>query len=767
MRVMLLLRGIAAVVLFLWPSAIGDFGLWAQVPGKPGDVGIYLYPAGDSIPSSLVTRLELRWGPKHSDAQWSRLDAYKADGRRFRVWLLTRRSPARTAGQGESPIQRYLLQEGNEKAVEYQNQFTGNAVLPSHGFWPHQRPKAPNTAQSSFVFPPKVSFLGHGFDLESIGVEEPFQIPTAKILRLPCDLEIGAKRDRRDRREARRFDGDPVELFRYEPADYPERIGHGQTTFNTPADQVDFVRRESVFYCGDDPLSMRYPECLFRSNYLGPNPDFLDEPAVRTSFALQAALKEGRLPASELTISRVLERFQAEFERANGAAGPLQLQKALEARRDVSLGQMQGASWNVWSWETLISSGAYQLCAAGKGGPGAIVYEGRGAVNRDLPLFNSSTGAQFSTVDAQAWLDIVYGMLRGAARLSGKRWGISIYGQFERAEVYRALSYGYECGASFFLFWMGSGEHHVPYEEQLALSRFIGEYARQRPDRNVDRLRKMAEVLILFPAGYTLLSKEPMWWLPPLHYEKKNKHGLKYREVLARVAAEMERCYREGVCYDLAWDLEGFLGSASNDLNTSELKGYREVIRVCEDGRVIVQNDSREEVFYKPRWPSRPKGKAPGLKISLSREEGKAPMTLVAHAEVTEHQSPVHFTPAHDEKGVWRNTKVIWQLYGPGPDDFAQLSDQYDVRTGLLPLELNKAGVYRLRASVVDRAGRSTVQWKRIIVKPKKNIAAKSNPASSPSPQPHLPDSPDELTKATNETLLDNLSNTKLTVIGF
>ncbi len=736
-------RRIATFVLFLWSSVPGDFGLWAQVPGKPGDVGIYRYPAGDSVPSSLVTRLELRWGPKHSNTQWSRLDAYKADGRRFRVWLLARRSLAGTAGQEAFPIKRYLFQEGSEKPVEYQNQFTGDAVLPSHGFWRYQLPRAPDIAQSGFVFPKKVSFLGHAFNLESVGVEEPFQIPPAKILRLPCNLEVGAKRDRRDRRELRRFDGEPVDLIRYEPADYPERIGHGQTTFNAPADQVRFVRRESVFYCGDDPLSMRYPECLFRSNYLGPSPDFLDEPAARTSFALQASLKEGRLPASELTIPRVLKRFQAEFGKAKRASRTLQLQKLLASRPDVSLGMMKGALWDAWSWETLISSGAYQLCAAGKGGPAAIVYEGREAVNRDLPLFNSGTGAQFSTADAQAWLDMVYGMLRGAARLSGKRWGISIYGQFERAEAYQALCYGYECGASFFLFWTGAEEHHVPYEEQLALSRFITEYARQHPDRNVDRLRKMAEVLILFPAGYTLLSKEPMWWLPPLHYEKKNKHGLKYREVLARVAAEMERCYREGICYDLAWDWEGFLEIGSNAMKPPELKGYREVIRVCEDGRVIVQKDLKEEVFYEPRWPKRPKGKAPGLKISLSRDEGQSPMTLVAHAEVTEHQSPVHFTPAHDEKGVWRNTKVIWQLYGPGPDDFAHLSERHDVKTGLLPLELDKAGVYRLRASVVDRAGRSTVQWKRIIVKPRKNIAIEPNPASSPSPQPHLPDSSD------------------------
>ena len=91
-------------------------------------------------------------------------------------------------------------------------------------------------------------------------------------------------------------------------------------------------------------------------------------------------------------------------------------------------------------------------------------------------------------------------------------------------------------------------------------------------------------------------------------------------------------------------------------------------------------------------------------------------MFLVAEAQITEHQSPVYFSPQHDDEGIWENTKVIWQLYGPGPDLYRNLSHLFDSEAGILPLELEDPGTYRLRASVVDRAGRSTVRWETIVV---------------------------------------------------
>ncbi|MCS1408944.1 MAG: hypothetical protein M2R45_02123 [Verrucomicrobia subdivision 3 bacterium] len=61
---------------------------------------------------------------------------------------------------------------------------------------------------------------------------------------------------------------------------------------------------------------------------------------------------------------------------------------------------------------------------------------------------------------------------------------------------------------------------------------------------------------------------------------KINEHGLKHPEILARVAAEIQRCYRLGVTYDLAWEL-----------NHLGLSGYREVVQIRKDGQIIVQND--------------------------------------------------------------------------------------------------------------------------------------------------------------------------------
>ncbi|MDB4796722.1 hypothetical protein OAG77_00840, partial [bacterium] len=589
--------------------------------------------------------------------------------------------------------------------IEFTNANNGKVVLPRHGYWAHQLPRSSNDDEADFVFPRSISFLGHRLELQAVGIEEPIAIPRTERLELPCHLEIGARYDTRDTHLPRRFDKTPIETIRYLPEDYPIRLASGQTTFNVPADHVDFVRFENVFYMGDNPTTVSFPECLYRSNYLGPNPDYLDEPGVRTSFALQEQLKKDPLIASTISIESVLERFESEFHRANYANRTTLFQKALETRSDVAMGKMTALQQNMWSWEVHLSTGAYQLRAETSGPPSAIVYEGRGASNRDLPLFNSTTGAQIPTHDQQAWLDMIYGMMRGAARVTGKEWGIAIYGQFQVPEVFRALTYAYDLGASYFLFWTSDRGHHVPYQEQLVFSKFINDYATHHPNREFERLKHMAEVMILFPPGYTLLSKEPMWWLPPLHYEKKNREGLTYREVLARVAAEIERCYRQGVPYDLAWDIDGL-----------DLGGYREIIRIREDGQISVKSENENAVYHSPRWPERPKGQSPGLSLAVSSRKGSAPMFLVAEAQITEHQSPVYFSPQHDDEGIWENTKVIWQLYGPGPDLYRNLSHLFDSEAGILPLELEDPGTYRLRASVVDRAGRSTVRWETIVV---------------------------------------------------
>ena len=674
-------------------------------PGSPGDVGVYIDPESNRASDSRVVSLKVFWGDKVPGAQWLRLDMQKKSGASFNIWMLIKSYPSSQRGKAEDQIERYILGEQGNTPTEFTDANTGKAVLPGHGYWPDQIPRSTDAGKAEFVFPPTISLLGHRLELQSVGIEKPFTIPQTQRLELPCHLEIGARYDTRDLKLPRRFDNAPIETIRYLPEDYPIRLASGQTTFNVPAAHVEFVRSHNVFYMGDNPSTVPFPECLYRSNYLGPNPDYLDEPGVRTSFAIQKQLKEDSSISSSISVESVLAHFHSEFKHANYVNRPTRFQTALEKRPDVDMGSMKSLQQNMWSWEVHLSTGAYQLRAEANGPPSAIVYEGRGASNRDLPLFNSSTGAQIPTDDQQAWLDMIYGVMRGAARVTGKEWGIAIYGQFQVPEVYRALTYAYDLGASYFLFWTSDRGHHVPYEEQLMFSKFINDYAKHHPNRELEKLKHKAEVMILFPEGYTLLSKEPMWWLPPLNYEKTNRKGLSYRDVLARVAAEIERCYRQGIPYDLAWNLEGL-----------DLSGYREIVRIRENGEITVTSDSESATYNTPRWPARPQGQAPGLSVAVSNHKGTAPMFLVAEAKITEHQSPVHFSPQHDENGVWKNTKVIWQLYGPGPHTYQNLSHLYDSEEGILPLELEEHGTYRLRASVVDRVGRSTVRWKTITV---------------------------------------------------
>ena len=692
-----------ALILYVASSVVTS--AWAQSLGKAGDVAIYTASNPTHNAASQIIELQLRWGKESQNAQWLRLDLAKEVGENVRFWMLVRSFPSSDRCLAEEQVLRYIFSDNDSNNLEYTYSPSNKTALPSHGYWPYLLPRAKDPREKESVFPRKIEILGHEFTLNSVGIEQPFGIPKSQSLNLPQNLALGAKYNTRDRGIARRFDKATVETTHYLPNDYPIRILAGQTTFNVPSKHVELVQSQSVFYSGDNPLTVAFPECLYRSNYLGPNPDYLDEPAVRTSFDLQKQLKNDPTIATNITIESVLKHFKSGFQQANYVLRPTRFQKGLESRPDVDMGTMKALRQNMWSWEVHLSTGAYQLRAEPNGPPSAIVYEGRTASSRDLALFNSGTGAQIPTNDQQAWLDMIYGMMRGAARTTGKDWGISIYGQFNVPEIYRALSYAYDLGSSYFLFWTGDRGHHVPYKEQLEYSRFIKDYAKHHPDRDLEQLKYSAEVMILFPPGYTLLSKEPMWWLAPLNYEKKNAFGLSIREVLARVAAEIERCYRQGIAYDLAWDIE--------DL---DLSGYREIIKIAESGLITVKSQEQESVFNRPRWPERPAGPSPELSIAVSAEAGTAPLFLVAQATIKEFSSPVYFSPEHDENGVWQNKKVIWQLYGPGANEYTHLSSNYDHETGILPMELELPGVYRLRASIVDRAGRSTVRWKTITV---------------------------------------------------
>jgi hypothetical protein len=193
-----------------------------------------------------------------------------------------------------------------------------------------------------------------------------------------------------------------------------------------------------------------------------------------------------------------------------------------------------------------------------------------------------------------------------------------------------------------------------------------------------------------------------------------NREGVKYRTVMGNFFTEIERCIRMGVAYDLFWDIEGH-----------RLMGYREIVRIREDGKVEVIVDGRNTLHDGPRIPDRPEGVPPQLDIELSTQSGKAPLLIATRAFLTGGSSDVYYTLGANSNGIYRNVMVLWELYGPEEEDYRFLGGENrgprmlveGTRTEVeIQFTIRQPGKYRLRAATVDLAGRTAVVWKNVTV---------------------------------------------------
>jgi len=111
--------------------------------------------------------------------------------------------------------------------------------------------------------------------------------------------------------------------------------------------------------------------------------------------------------------------------------------------------------------------------------------------------------------------------------------------------------------------------------------------------------------------------------------------------------------------------------------------------------------------------------------VDLSTDVGKAPVSLIATAQVIEGSAPVYYTLGADARGQYHNIMVAWELYGPQEEDYRFLSQeaaeahirQEDSHTTLeMAFQIRQPGDYRLRAATVDVSGRTAVVWKRMTI---------------------------------------------------
>ena len=742
--------------------------------GAPGTQSTYRLEAGAVGRSGVVEQCTLNLGPiedsRRGPAQWLALCGTKPGGQQFRAWILARSYPPRTLGEAAMTTERYLCQEGDGRVVEFVHRFTGAPVLPSLGAWEYLWPRAELDAPRDAVtaapdaLPLRVAWLGHWYGLEAADAQVPFPFPrdVRRLLLLP-DVLIGVPSNSRTQDDQRRFDGTDYPMVRLTRADYAEMIRAGLNCFRVDAEQAAWLEGEPVFYWGVGGQDLAFPECLFRSTYLGPAL-FLDEPAVGTrDHVIRPRLAREPDFRRQLTPAIVLDAFKVHFHEAVRDGAPAVFLKGIRSRTDVDLGTMAFPQRNLYSWETMIASAAWQLTAESEDGPAAIVFEppGRLGTRRTLPEMNMAYGCQLPADDPANLAGIIMGFLRGAARAAGKTWGVSIYGAVDQADAPWLLTHAYDLGATHFFFWDNYQLACVPHGEVLSLARHLRAHVEAHPERDLERLRRAAEVAILLPPGYDLghthMGRGNLWGLGELNLERTNRFGVRYRQVMENFFSEIERCRRLGVAFDLLWDLAGLT-----------LDGYREVVRVREDGRVEVavsrdaaddarsdhepggarllpsrvvadETPARQEprptgrrfmesgdrvVLEGARVPERPAGRPPQLAVELHVPADGSPGPVTARAQVIEGASPVYYTTGADRSGVYPNVMVLWELYGPAAEDYRTLAGRVvertsgDVTTAVVEAQfrVEQPGRYRLRAATTDLAGRSAVVWKEFAV---------------------------------------------------
>ncbi|MBU7003995.1 MAG: hypothetical protein HXS50_00415 [Theionarchaea archaeon] len=655
-----------------------------------------------------ISDFELALGPTVEEDgrvfQWMRITF--AGNLGFVVWLLSESYPSTNSSTAVEMVRRYILEDPEGTAIEFRNSTSGEPVLPSIGTWKYLLPRSRGNDIRATV-----DLLGHAYELQLEGKEVVEPPEPDKVLDLNPDVLIGPSSNRRQVDETRRWDDSDYEMIPLVEEDYLHMVDAGINLFRVEKDQAEWIKDLGVFYWGIPGGQLDYPLDLYRSNYLGPAL-YLDEPAVVTrDHVLRPKLDGDEDFRRDITPEKALEEFEKYFRRVKSEGSPIRLLSQLREREDIDTGDMDFRQENVYTWETMVSTAALQL-TEGSGPPKTVVFEppGRIGTMRTLPEMNMAYGCQIPVDDPKNLASIIYGFLRGAARIAGGSWGMSVYGQFHRTDAFWFQTHAYDLGARLFLYWDNYQLACVPFGEYLALTRNLRNHVENHPSRNLVELREAAEVAILLPQGYNLghvhMGRGLLWGIEELNLERRNRRGITYREVMGNFFAEIERCIRLGVSFDLIWDLEGL-----------DISGYREVVRVADDGSVEVLEGNRISRLAGPRIPTRPAGTPPSLGI---RVEDRGSGRFTARAEIRVGSSQVYYTMGAGKDGVYENTLVCWELYGPEEYDYRYLhwdrpelriASEGDISSVEVDFTVERPGEYRLRASVCDLAGRTAVDW--------------------------------------------------------
>lgn len=441
-------------------------------------------------------------------------------------------------------------------------------------------PRPARGTASKDGFPQTCTYLGHVLSLREVRDSEWSDWDDVKVLELDRDLWIATSRTFKDAEE-RRLE-DTSTNYTYVPwtkENYQQLIDAGMNVFALTPGIEKWLRAQPVFYRrgvkGDEPF--RWPTDAYRTNMIGPVL-YMDEPSCRMTG--NEHFYNHSMYFTDF-VAALVSRVRAEAHEKSHA-----LERELRSA-GVRLGQMRFIQTDYVTWDTRQSTAYYQF----EGGAPGFVHEGRYQLDEFNAFVRATTGLEREHT-AEEMFRYIYALMRGPARSFGRDWGTAIYGQADPALNPLAVTIAYDMGARHVWYWTSDHGHHLPWPEQLELSRILTKQAADnpRPPRNPYHPRprdwqppegsfwETRDKLITVPYGYLTVIESPtnrkqawdLWWVRELDPDKKNEASQRYRTLMRNLFQEVHKCFDKGEDFDIT--IEG----------TTPVTGYRDVVHVTD-----------------------------------------------------------------------------------------------------------------------------------------------------------------------------------------
>ncbi len=614
-----------------------------------GQAAVYnARPVAAVVREIMIVLLGIEAGaaPGGGDAYWLQLRATKADSTVLIATVLVddpRLTPDRT---GKTRVLRYIYQEGDQPPIEYVNAVRGGAVTTEFDLLPNFFPSFAADDVKEKLFPDKGNYLGEPMEIRETRRVDAKLPENPLRLELDPELIVGTSRNVRDVDGRRVWTGDDYKYRPFAQTDYDEMIDAGINYFWVNPDQEQWIWRRPVFYLRQPAGKLQYPEIFYRANFRGVTM-FMDEPAIYLGWHFEEYPHVAHALGSPAGAARMLEAHVRDT-----LAGKRQRYDRRQLHRMLQyafpLGSLIIEENDYPAWETQEWSVYYQL----KAGVAGAVHEGRYTSLADVNVINAEYDALIPDTPENNFR-IRYAWFRGACRAFGGDWGTAIYGQAEQSITPLAMTAAYDMGARYVWFWTSDRLHHMPYPEQLELTRHLRAHAAKHPRPPLDVLRKTAKTAIVLPDGYPLAAY-CLWGSQVFHLDRANPKGVAYRDVLHPAALQIERCVKANIPFDLIYD-DG----------SDAWKKYEEAVVIADDGSARLFREGRPAVEppMPPRSAEERSWQPPTIRIRPIDDGDGNPLTVRLKADIDNGGEEPGLRSRDWGTDRWTTMKAIWTLH--------------------------------------------------------------------------------------------------------